>query len=389
MVDDNNNNPAASNRRPAMRPGRMARLLLLAVLVVAGLVWLGQWLWYRTTHVVEDNASVTTDLVTVSSRLPGRVDTFTLDNGDELDAGQTVANLYSRPEQLELEQRQARVARMEAQLAFEQQQAEQARRQLQGGIANAEQQLAAARADLKVAEVELEDAEQAWQRADTLFQSGSLSKQQRDRDYYNRLAAQARLETARQQVALSQSQRDSAALGLFSGSTMTLPTPELLEAQTAITRQELAEAKADVRKQQARLEDMTITAPAAGVVARTFVETGEYLSAGQPILMMYQPDNIWIEAKVKETDVRNLAVGQKVNIHVDAWPDRNFSGQVRTIGRSATSEFALIPSSNPSGNFTKVTQRIPVRISVDEGDRHLLSPGMMVVVAIATDQPAD
>ena len=385
MADDKNNNPAASARKPAMRPGRMARLLLLTLLVLAGLVWLGQWLWYRTTHVVEDNASVTTDLVTVSSRLPGRVDTFTLDNGDELEAGQTVANLYSRPEQLELEQRQARVARMEAQLAFEQQQAEQARRQLQGGIANAEQQLAAARADLKVAEVALEDAEQAWQRADTLFQSGSLSKQQRDRDYYNRLAAQARLETARQQVALRQSQRDSAALGLFSGSTMSLPTPELLEAQTAITRQELAEAKADVRKQQARLEDMTVTAPAGGVVARTFVETGEYLSAGQPILMMYQPDNIWIEAKVKETDVRNLAVGQTVSIHVDAWPDRNFSGQVQTIGRSATSEFALIPSSNPSGNFTKVTQRIPVRISVDEGDHRLLSPGMMVVVAIATD----
>lgn len=384
MAEHNNNHPAASTR-PAMRPGRITRLLLLALLVVAGLLWLGQWLWYRTTHVVEDNASVTTDLVTVSSRLPGRVDTFTLDNGDELEVGQTVANLYSRPEQLELEQRQARVARMEAQLALEQQQAEQARRQLQGGIANAEQQLAAARADLRVAEVELEDAEQAWRRADTLFQSGSLSKQQRDRDYYNRLAAQARLETARQQVALRQSQRDSAALGLFSGSTMSLPTPELLQAQTAITRQELAEAKADVRKQQARLEDMTINAPTAGVVARTFVETGEYLSAGQPILMMYQPDNVWIEAKVKETDVRKLAVGQAVSIHVDAWPDRNFSGRVQTIGRSATSEFALIPSSNPSGNFTKVTQRIPVRISVDEGNHHLLSPGMMVVIAIATD----
>ncbi|MFW5824169.1 MAG: HlyD family secretion protein, partial [Marinobacter sp.] len=118
--------------------------------------------------------------------------------------------------------------------------------------------------------------------------------------------------------------------------------------------------------------------------ARTFVETGEYLSAGQPILMMYQPDNVWIEAKVKETDVRKLSVGQAVKIRVDAWPDRDFSGEVELIGRSATSEFALIPSSNPSGNFTKVTQRIPVRISVDEGDRSLLSPGMMVVVSVDT-----
>ena len=165
---------------------------------------------------------------------------------------------------------------------------------------------------------------------------------------------------------------------------MTLPTPELLEAQSAITREDLAEARAAVRKQQALLDDMTITSPGPGVVARTFVESGEYLSAGQPILMMYQPDNVWVEAKVKETDVRKLVVGQEVKIRVDAWPDRDFSGRIEVIGRSATSQFALIPSSNPSGNFTKITQRIPVRISVEEGDRNLLSPGMMVVVSIAS-----
>ena len=384
MVDDNNNDTSIRNRKPALRPAQMARLLLIAVLILAGLAWLGQWLWYRHTHVVEDNASVTTDLVTVSSRLPGRVDTFSMKNGDELNAGETVAKLYSRPEQLELEQRQTRVTRMEAQLIFEQQQIEHARRQLQGGISNAEQQLKATRADRKVAAVELEDAEQSWQRADKLYQSGSLSKQQRDRDYYSLEAARARLQTARQQVALRQSQLESARLGLFSDSTMTLPAPELLAAQSAISRQELAAARADVLKQETLLADMTVSSPADGVVARTFVETGEYLSAGQPILMMYQPDNVWIEARVKETDVRKLSVGQTVKIRVDAWPDRDFSGHIRNIGRSATSEFALIPSSNPSGNFTKVTQRIPVRISVDEGDHTRLSPGMMVVIAVDT-----
>lgn len=384
MADHNNNETSTADRRPPLKPGRMAKLLLIAVLVVAALMWIGQWLWYRTTHVVEDNASVTTDLVTVSSRLAGRIDRFTLDTGDQLQAGNTIAELYREPEKQELTRLQARVARMEARLAFEQQQIEQSRQQLQGGITNAEQQLQAARSDLKVAEVDLEDAEQTWQRTDTLFQSGSLSKQQRDRNYYDLQSAHARLETARQQVALRESQRDSASLGLFSGSTMPLPTPDLLQAQTAITQQELTEARAEVRKQQTLLDDMTITSPADGVVARTFVETGEYLSPGQPILMMYQPDNVWIEARVKETDVRGLAVGQNVKIRVDAWPDRSFSGTVRVIGGAATSEFALIPSSNPSGNFTKVTQRIPVRISVDEGDHRLLSPGMMVVVAIAT-----
>ncbi|WP_372972081.1 HlyD family secretion protein [Marinobacter sp.] len=385
MANDNNNDNT-KQAGPAPGPWKMGRLLLLVLLIIAGIAWVGQWLWYRHTHVVEDYASVTTDLVTVSSRLPGRLESFSLENGDPLEQGQTVARLYSQPEELELAQRRARVARMEARLAFEQQQIQQSQKQLTGGIANARQQLKTAEADLKVAEVTLEDAEQTWQRAEPLYQSGSLSKQQRDRNYYDLMTARARVETARQQVALRQSELDNADMGLFTGSPMTLPTPELLEAQNAITREELEEARADVRKQEALLADMTVTSPASGVVARTFVENGEYLSAGQPILMMYQPDNVWIEARVKETDVRKLAVGQEVKIRVDAWPDRNYSGRIEVIGRSATSQFALIPSSNPSGNFTKITQRIPVRISVEEGDRNLLSPGMMVVVSIASSK---
>lgn len=377
-----NNNDAPAQRRQPKQIHQLTRITLAILFLAAGLLWLAQWLWYHHTHVVEDYASVTTDLITVSSRLPGRVDAFTLQNGDLLDEGQMIAELYSQPEQLELEQLQARVARIQARLAFEQQQIKQAQAQLQGGIRNAEQELETAKTDLKVAEVELEDARQTWQRADSLFQSGSLSRQQRDRDYYALQSAMARMDTARQQVALREARLESARLGLFSGSTMTLPTPELLKAQSAITRENLTEAQAAVRKQEALLDDMTIRSPAAGVVARTFVESGEYLSAGQPILMMYEPDNVWVEAKIKETDVRKLAVGQPVSIRVDAWPRERFIGRVEVIGRSATSQFALIPSSNPSGNFTKITQRIPVRISIEEGDRHLLSPGMMVVVAI-------
>lgn len=382
-----NNNDAPTQRRQPLQTRQLTRLTFAALFLAAGLIWLAQWLWYHYTHVVEDYASVTTDLITVSSRLPGRVDTFTLQNGDMLDAGQIIAGLYNQPEQLELEQLQAREARIQARLAFERQQIEQAKAQLQGGIRNAEKELETAKTDLKVAEVELEDARQTWQRADSLFQSGSLSRQQRDRDYYALQSAMARMETARQHVALHEARLDSARLGLFSGSTMTLPTPELLRAQSAITRENLNEAQAAVRKQEALLGDMSIRSPGAGVVARTFVESGEYLSAGQPILMLYEPDNVWVEARIKETDVRKLVVGQPVSIRVDAWPGERFAGRIEIIGRSATSEFALIPSSNPSGNFTKVTQRIPVRISIEEGDRHLLSPGMMVV--IATEVTAD
>ncbi len=385
MVADNNNDQMAHNtsrRKPPLRPGQWVRLLVILLLIVAGLLWLAQWAWYRHTHVVEDNASVATDLVTVSSRLAGRIEQFDIEAGDRLEQNDPVAILYSRPDQLELQRRQARVASMEARLAFEKHQITLAEQQLAGGTANAERQLQTDLAALKVAEAELENAEQIWQRSERLYESKTLSAQQRDRDYYNLLSARARHEQARQQVALRRTELANADQGLLSGAQMTLPTPELLKARLTITRQELKEAKAELEQQQARVDDMSITSPATGVVTRTFVEAGEYLSPGQPILMMHQPENVWVEAKVKETKVRDLKVGQNVKIDVDAYPGKSFRGRVEVIGHAATSQFALLPSSNPSGNFTKITQRIPVRISVEEGDRARLSPGMMVVVAI-------
>ncbi|SFR82178.1 membrane fusion protein, multidrug efflux system [Marinobacter daqiaonensis] len=373
-------------QRMPLRAGQATRVLVILALLIAGAVWLGQWFWYRQTHVVEDNATITTDLVTVSSRLPGQVQTLEIREGDELTPGQPIALLYSRPEALELASHHARVARSEAQLEFEGRQIQLAEKQLTGGIANARRQLETDQAALKVAEAEREDAEQSWQRSERLFRSGTLSAQQRDRDYYNLLSARAREEQARQQIDLRRTELANAYQGLLSGAPMTLPTPDLLRARMSITRQNLREARTELKQQQAVLEDMTIRSPSSGIVTRTFVEPGEYLAAGQPILMMHDPANLWVEAKVKETAIRKLAPGQPVAIGVDAYPDRTFKGRVMVIGRAATSQFALIPSSNPSGNFTKITQRIPVRISIDEGDLTLLSPGMMVVIAINTTQ---
>ena len=96
---------------------------------------------------------------------------------------------------------------------------------------------------------------------------------------------------------------------------------------------------------------------------------------------MHDPKRVWIEANVKETQIRKLAAGQPVEVRVDAYPGKVLRGRVRSIGSATTGSFALLPSPNPSGNFTKITQRIPVRIDVERsGER--LAPGMMVEVRI-------
>ena len=172
----------------------------------------------------------------------------------------------------------------------------------------------------------------------------------------------------------------NAHIGLMSGPAMTLPNPTMLKAQLAVTQQQLAEARAELQHQQVQLDDMVVRSPIDGVVDKTFVDQGEYLSPGQPILMMHAPKNVWIEANIKETKVRQLHPGLPVAITVDAHPDVHYSGHVQVIGQAATSQFALLPNPNPSGNFTKITQRIPVRIAIDKGPRESLSPGMMVEV---------
>tara|TARA_Y100000766_G_scaffold193790_1_gene166654 strand:+ start:51 stop:491 length:441 start_codon:yes stop_codon:yes gene_type:complete len=145
------------------------------------------------------------------------------------------------------------------------------------------------------------------------------------------------------------------------------------------------ELQAKLAEQRLDMSDRTIRSAIQGVVDKTFVEVGEYVTPGQRLALIHDPDVIWIDANIKETDIRKTKVGDKVEVSVDAYPDRQFTGTVKVIGNATTAEFALLPSPNPSGNFTKITQRLPVRIAIDQQQR-LLRPGMMVEIKIDVDQ---
>ena len=169
---------------------------------------------------------------------------------------------------------------------------------------------------------------------------------------------------------------------------------QLLEAEAArqqgevlqrkIEQLEAEEARLNAVQDQQRLEiaDRTIAAPIDGIVDKLFVNPGEFVRPGQRMLLVHNPNDIWVDANVRETEVRKIDIGAPVKIAIDAFPDRRFSGTVVHIGSSATSQYALLPNPNPSGNFTKIVQRLPIKIKVDEAS-HLLRPGMMVEIDIA------
>ena len=373
---------SAPPARQRLSGPRWAKLVVLGLLVLLCLIWTVLALRHRLTHVSAQDARIMADQITISSRLPGWVSGFTLIEGDELQKDQPVAQLNSLPDQLRLDTLAASVAAMQAQVDYQQQRFDLSEKQLRGGIRIADQVLATSQAAERAAHARRVQAERAFKRSQALLDSGNISKQQHDQDYYRYQAARAEHERARQQVGVDRSATDNARLGFLNGVQMPLPSPALLRGLLQVAQRDLAQARARLEQQKLRLRDLQVRSPARGVVNKTLIQQGEYVSAGQPILMMHDPDDLWVQANIKETDIGELRVGQPVAIQVDAHPDQRFSGRVQVIGRAATSQFALLPNPNPSGNFTKITQRIPVRIALEAGPLGLIGPGMMVEVDI-------
>ena len=146
-------------------------------------------------------------------------------------------------------------------------------------------------------------------------------------------------------------------------------------------RGKLAEARAALTAAELKLDHTRVTSPIDGVVAKKVANLGEVIKPGQTIAVIVDLTKVWVEANLEETKVQHVHLGQEVDLKVDAYPGTRFTGKVVNIGAAATSEFALIPENRSAGNFTKVTQRIPIKIEVTT-PAYQLRPGMMVVVGI-------
>lgn len=158
----------------------------------------------------------------------------------------------------------------------------------------------------------------------------------------------------------------------------------------AITQEKLAAAQ--LNSVETNLANTTISSPIDGVVARKWSMPGDVVQPSQPIYTLYDLKDLWVDANFKETQIRYLKVGDPVSITIDAFPGTTFHGKVETVGAAAAAQFALIPPSNATGNFTKVTQRVPVRVSIDKsasaatGPSARLVPGMSATVKVTTSR---
>jgi membrane fusion protein, multidrug efflux system len=341
------------------------RKLLLAgaaTAVLAGAVWYGLDYWTVGRFLVStDDAYVQADNTTIAPKVSGYLSEVLVGDNEPVRAGQVLARIDPRDFAVALDQAKADVAAARAAISS---------KQAQLGVQQAV--IDAARATVDVDQATANFAAQEDKRYTDLAATGYGSVQ-------NAQQAQSRIAGARAAIA-----RDTANLA------SALKQVDLLKAEIVQANASLARAEAVQRQAELNLEYTSIVAPIDGVVGNRTLRTGQYVQAGTQLMSVVPLAGAYVVANFKETQLTDVREGQQVDIAVDMFPGQIVHGRVDSLAPASGQEFALLPPDNATGNFTKVVQRIPVRIALNSNNSSLieLRPGMSVIPTIETKAQA-
>ena len=421
----------------APRVWKRTFLLLLVVAFVGVGIYFGvQWLIFRWHYVSTDDAQVKGNLISLSAKVSGRITQLLVEEGDAVVPGQVIVQLEKEDYAAAQAQARANLEMAKQDLAKAITQLSLTRERVSQGIGTAETSvreaveslkfakddaalqtdrvnkeierarasLQATRAKVLEAKATMENAKKEFDRSQELFRQNYVAENSRD-------AAETAWQVAQSkyQVALENERESLSQLELAEANTRSIVLKKqsiliseqvlerakinlalaqeekqqisLQEKNIELLKAKVQEAEAAFRLAEIRFQETTIYSPIRGVISKRLADQGQMVQPGQPILMVNDPEDKWVVANVEETHVRRVRQAAEVKVEVDAFPNRTFEGRVEFIGAAALSEFALLPADNPSGNFIKITHRLPVRISVKD-PQNLLKPGMMVVVEI-------
>jgi membrane fusion protein (multidrug efflux system) len=423
--------------KPARNQNKKKFLIFLILVLAVGGYFGGQWLLFRWHYVSTDDAQIKGNLINLSAKVSGRIVQLLVEEGDKVQAGQVLMKLekkdYAAAEaqaragaeaakheldkaitQLSLTKErvtngvataQASFQEARESLKFAQEDAALQADQVHKGIERAQANYQAAQAKVLEAKATLTNAQKEYGRLQELFRQRYIPENARDAQetawrvagsqyqvaLENGKDALSQLELAKaneQSITLKKQNIRIAEQGLerarinFALAEQEKKQILLQEKNIELLRAKMQEAESALHQAEIRLQETDIFSPISGVVAKRMADQGQMVQPGQSILVVFNPGDKWIVANVEETKIRRVCTGAKVRVEVDAFPEREFEGRVEFIGAAALSEFALLPADNPSGNYIKITHRLPVRITVRDPD-NLLRPGMNVVAAIA------
>ncbi|QYJ75807.1 MULTISPECIES: HlyD family secretion protein [Shewanella] len=331
-----------------------ALVLLPVLLVLAGG---GFYLWHSLRFIEHtDNAYVEADISQLSVKVPGLVVQSEVQDNQYVTAGTLLAKLDDSEFRARVLQSEARLASVGAELATL-----EAKLLLQASL------IAQAKAGVQASEADVRRVQQQLTRATELRRRDYSSQDDVDRLTAEFDGAAARLAESRASLAAREQE-----LGV-------------LKAQREQLFAARAEANAGLELARLQLQDTEIRAPFNGIVGKRGAFVGQYVQPGQALFSLVPDGTVWITANFKETQIQAMVPGQPVAVSLDAFPDHDFHGVIDSLSPASGAKFSLLPAENATGNFTKIVQRIPVRIRLElpPGEQKVV-PGLSAVVSVDT-----
>ncbi|MEZ1316310.1 efflux RND transporter periplasmic adaptor subunit [Pseudomonas fluorescens] len=335
---------AADNGNPRKR--KFMLLVLAVVVILAGLgVW-GYHEFYGRWNESTDDAYVNGNVVEITPLVTGTVVSIGADDGDLVHEGQVLVNFDPNDAQVGLQSAQAKLARTV--------------RQVRGLYSNVD----GMKAQVNAQQAEVQKAQDNFTRRKNLAAGGAISQEELSHARDDLTSAQNALANARQQLKTSSALVDD---------TVVSSHPDVMEAAAQLRQAYLTNARS------------TLIAPVTGYVAKRSVQLGQRVQPGTALMAVIPLDQLWIDANFKETQLRDMRIGQPVDIEADLYgSDVKFSGTIDSLGAGTGSAFALLPAQNATGNWIKIVQRVPVRIHInaEELAKHPLRVGLSTQVDV-------
>jgi membrane fusion protein (multidrug efflux system) len=338
-----------------MRKNLMMIVAALLLLLGAG----GGWYWWTQLRFLQstDDAYVASDVSLISPKIEGYIKEVRVQDNEQVGAGQVLFVIDDRDFSARVAQAEAAVASEEATVATY-----RSRLSLQRAMID---QAAAA---VKSAEADLTRTQLDYKRYAALVTSDFASRQRFEAAQADFAKAEAALDRSRAELAAAQNQL------------------LVLQSQQHEEEARLLQQRANLRLARNDLDNTVIRAPVAGVAGNRAGQIGQYVKAGTQLLSLVPLPHVYVTANFKETQLTHIRPGQVARVSVDAYPDHTLEGRVESFAPASGAQFSLLPPDNATGNFTKIVQRVPVRIALPTGGPlgTLLRPGLSVTVTVDT-----
>ncbi|NHO65439.1 HlyD family secretion protein [Aestuariicella hydrocarbonica] len=299
-------------------------------------------------YVSTDNAYVKQDMIAVGAEVGGRIVEVHVRENQPVAAGDLLFRIDPEPFELAVAEAEASLANARAK------------------VEELEVEFATSSVDIESAEEDISYFEKEYHRQQELLKTRVSTEASVQAAEHALSEARSRLDRARAEAA-------KAKAALSTGGSASGVNPMILAAQVQLDKARLNLSRTEVR------------APAAGIITQTGrLQVGQFLMQGLSAMNIVKADRSWVEANFKETDLENMRIGQPVTIELDTYPGVAFSGQVESIGAGTGSEFSVLPAQNANGNWVKITQRVSVRIAINDASSKLMITGLSAHVRINT-----